>query len=165
MNPFVNFIIFLFKCIPPILRLEPLVSFVVLFSHRLNVLNVKFVYEIGHTGQIASLEHFLNDQNGLAYDLQTRDADITAVAIIWIDESIVVPPVYMFNQEEMNPPLYFRNADEVPDAPVYFRNVEESYGFDFIVKVPSTLTYDEPRLKAQVNKYRSAGKRFKIETY
>ncbi|MDQ3072475.1 MAG: hypothetical protein M3Q97_04315 [Bacteroidota bacterium] len=44
----------------------------------------------------------------------------------------------------------------------YF-NSEYDQETDFIVKVPAALTYDEDEMKAHINKYKLAGKRYAIE--
>lgn len=45
------------------------------------------------------------------------------------------------------------------------RNAEFNIQFNFIVKVPASLTFDSTSMRAIIDYYRLAGKRYKIETY
>lgn len=164
MNPIVNFIMILLQIMPPLLRQDPFRSFVSVFGYLMNRLNDRYVYLINHSGQEASLEHYLNDQYGITYTIPGREADIAARRIIWINDGSDQSKTYIYNTEEAKPATYVYNTEEDAE-PLYLYNREESSAVEFRVMVPSTLSYDTAQLKAYVNKYRPAGNRFTIITY
>ena len=108
-------------------------------------------YELSFNGQVIYLEHILNDQ----FDSTLRR--------IYIDDAEQSPTVYLFNESEDNEETYlFNNSESVED--LYLFNSSVTYtDFDFIVFVPIGLIYDENLMKYYINKYRCAGKRFKIQ--
>lgn len=117
------------------------------------------------TGQIYSLEHLLNQKHGLTYNINDREAQILNNEIIWIDE-FYFEPFYLWNQSEaFVPDQYFHNESEVFD-PVYLHNQSEGvYDSSFIVYVPVSLTFDINFLKALVNKFKLASKKYTVESY
>lgn len=160
----VNFIIKLISNVPPVYKSAPLTDLVELFARLLNQLHEQFGYEISHTGQVASMEHYLNDQYSIAYDMATRTADIANGDIIWIDSGLQITPIYLYNKAELKQPIYIRNKSE-SEPPVYLRNKSEGAGYEFIVKVPSSLTWNQAQLDSQIKKYKQAGARYIIEIY
>lgn len=117
------------------------------------------LYKASHTGQVIYLEHFLNDY------LNFNDP----VVII---DSANVAYTYIANKSEGYEPLYLANKSENED-PFYLANKSEYANlYDFIVQV-SALDYadlladDESKMKAVkaiINMYKPAGKRYKIES-
>ena len=106
------------------------------------------------TGQIIYLEKYLND----LYDPVLRRIFITSVAR--------PPEVYIRNNaEEFPQEVYLRNVSE-GGAETYVSNSVENAGlFDFIVNIPTTVTFDTNVVRDQVNLYRAAGKEFDIQTF
>lgn len=77
-----------------------------------------------------------------------------AVALFLYNESEGID-VFSFNESESNPPIYLYNEAELTD------------GFNFLVKVPvGILTAElERQIRAEVDKYKVAGKTYDVITY
>lgn len=113
-------------------------------------------YRMQFNCQTIYLEHYLNDQ----YDDVLR--------AIYIENTGNTNQVYIFNEEEGQLPPYIFNEDEPEYATekVYIFNEDEAMtSEDFIVWVPSYVTYDEVVMRAQIDQYRLAGKIYSIQTY
>lgn len=162
MNYLVNFILVLFKNIPGNWRGAPFMQLVATVGKALNRMNRQWVNTISHTGQVASMEHYLNMSYSLPYTIATRTDDIAAQAIIWISGS-VSRRRFLYNKMEMKQPMYLRQKAE--NAPVYLRNKSEAAQYDYTVFVPASLSFDINQLKAMVDTYNIAGKRYTIQTY
>jgi len=111
------------------------------------------IRDLQFTGQTIYLEHILNDE----FDPGTRG--------IYIDTINVNQFNYLFRKIEGKTPLYLFRKSE--GAPLYYGIRKSEYGFlvDFIVYVPVAVVFDSNQMKALINKYKLAGKRYKIETY
>lgn len=77
------------------------------------------------------------------------------------------PRYYVWAKSENQGFLAFvRSKDEGYPAPAYLYGKDEySVENDFTVRVPATLDFDEDEMKAFINKYKLADKRYKIEIY
>lgn len=111
------------------------------------------LYYMSFTGQVISLEHLLNDQ----YDNTDRDIYIVDTAdIVYVYFWNVLenrPNHYLYNKSESKPPLYLKNRDE------YISYVH------FIIMIPSDVVFNEDSLRALVNRYKIAGKKYSIQIY
>lgn len=164
MNYLVNFVLVIFKNIPPILRLNPFWSFIEIFGRGLNLLNEDYVYIISHTGQVTSLEHFLNGKYALPYASLNRDADIADKKIIYIDGPFI-EGTFLYNKIELKPAVGIYNKAE--NKPLFLHNQTESNLYDFVICVPPTidLTAVKNQLCAYADKYVIAGKRYIVKNY
>lgn len=110
----------------------------------------KVKYEVSFNGQVIYLEHILND----TFDNVNRG--------IYITDADQEDQVFLFNQAEQNEKTYLYNISE-SGPETYLYNQSESLSWpNFIVNVPSGVTYDENQMKALINKYKLAGKKYKI---
>lgn len=123
-------------------------------------INVKFVakteevdYFLQFNGQTIYLEHYLNDQydNILRRIFIENTATTNRVTIYFKSEGQA--PTNIFFKSESQPPAYLRWRSE----PVTSN--------DFIVWVPSDITYDETVMRSQIDLYRIAGKLYTIQTF
>lgn len=162
MSYIVNFVLILLKNTPPLLRLNPFRAFMEIFGRGLNAINKEYVYTISHTGQVASLEHYLNGKYLVPYSLPTRSSDINNNLIIWIDGPFV-NRTFVYNKFELKVPLWLYNKSE--NSPVYLHNQSEVNAYEFVIRVPATLPYNESQLRAHADKYVIAGKRYIVQTY
>lgn len=78
-----------------------------------------------------------------------------------------VPNVYIYAQSEQQPPLYiYADGELATTGPTYiYSDAEYSNNVDFIIWVPAATVYTEPAMRARVDLYRAAGKRYRIQTY
>lgn len=133
--------------------LAPLQSLNVSFSEYVSATR----YDLAFNGQVIYLEHVLNDQ----FD----DADRR----IYIDDPAgqqVFTP-YVFNQVEQQPAIILRNKSEAEPTPFLYNQPELVVTNDFVVHVPVSVFSPtvETQMKALINKYRIAGKRYTFQTF
>ena len=69
----------------------------------------------------------------------------------------------MYNKFELKVPLWLYNKSE--NSPVYLHNQSEVNAYEFVIRVPATLPYNESQLRAHADKYVIAGKRYIVQTY
>lgn len=128
-----------------------LVSPIVLLYNRFLSFRASTLYELNHNGQVCRLEGLLNDQ----FDNSPRR--------IYIEDAPIILPLYIYRRAEAKP-RYLRRRSEA--MPKYIRrSTELSKGGSFIVKVPVSLVFDLSMMKALIDKYKLAGKTYKIITF
>jgi len=112
----------------------------------------EIIYKLKFNAQVVYLEHYLND----TYDPTLRR--------IFIQDKANINYNYLFNSAENRTPIYLYNRSE--SSPVYVSNDSEyKYAIDYIVKVPSDITFNQIMMRSQINTYNLAGKQFTIETF
>lgn len=118
----------------------------------------KTEYEIQFNAQTLSIEARLNQE----YNLLTGTIYIETV-------SSIEDAVYTFWLSENQQPVYTSWLSEMTIDPLYVRWLSEpplaGIGIEFIVWVPSTLNFDRDVMKAIINLYKLAGKRYAIQSY
>lgn len=107
------------------------------------------LYKLRHNGQVCYLRKVLNDE----FDSQLRR--------IRIDNGAGAKPFYIYTEGENKPK--WLNA-EAKNKPVYMHGQSAYVGaeVDFYVHVPADLNFDENKMRALMDFYRLASKRYKI---
>nr|DAJ30014.1 MAG TPA: hypothetical protein [Caudoviricetes sp.] len=108
------------------------------------------LYKLAHNGQVCYLEKALNDR----FDRQSRR--------IRIEDGTRYKQEYIYTQAENRPRIVS------PENPMilYPRGYYADIGVDFIVKVPREIyKTNDYEMKALIDFYRLASKRYKIEPY
>lgn len=104
------------------------------------------LYNLAHNGQVCHLRKALNDR----FDISARRIKIT--------DGNRYKRQYIYTQGERKPKylgvMYLRQNTDYADT-----------GVDFIVEVPKGLKYNDYEMKALIDFYKLASKRYKIETY
>lgn len=126
-------------------------------------------WKLFHSSQIISLEHYLNDHFAIPYSVATRDADIIAGNIIWVESQNFVP-FYLYNKIESRPKHYIYNKSEYPLTPpsvkTYLRQYSELLdSSSFIVWIPVAVVYDDAIVRSLIDFFKLAGKTYSIQTY
>lgn len=118
----------------------------------------KLDYDTQFNSQTLSIEARLNEEYNLPLGtiyIKTISRVDNGTYISWLSE----------NQA----PVYTRWLSETNSAPVYTRWLSESAqtgaNIEFIVWVPLALNFDLERMKAIINLYKLAGKRYAIQRY
>lgn len=117
------------------------------------------------TAQTMLLERMLN-LRFYSESAWSSNAFPTAGDKIYIENvSSIVTSNFIYSDAEQQLPRYiYSDAESQP--PFYIYSHADYLGqCDFIVKVPSTLVYDEAELRAEVDTYNAAGFRYIVETY
>jgi hypothetical protein len=132
----------------------------------LSDINVDAQYRLGHTFQKASLENLLNGKYALPYSLDMRASLIAAGQIIWLERRIQNDILtFIFKKTEAQPETYIYGSGE-GQPPLYVYSSNEVVGtHDFIVWIPSAVTYNENQLRALIYQYVDCTARFLIQTY
>jgi hypothetical protein len=118
------------------------------------------LYKLSHNSQVIYLEKVLND----AFDNDLRR--------IYINNAIIIEPIWFYEIEDNKPVLFYEIAD---NKPVYFREGAELTGdsIDFTVFVPSELQPSTTtafenfinQMRALVDYYKLYSKNYQIQFY
>lgn len=104
------------------------------------------LYNLAHNGQVCYLRKALNDR----FDVQYRR--------IYITDGNLHQRRYIYTEGEQKPQwlgtIYLYDDSDYSDT-----------GVDFIVMVPSELQYSDYEMRALIDFYRLASKRYKIQLY
>lgn len=122
-----------------------------------NIFRDKSIYKVVHNGQVGLLEKVLNDE----FDPEANR--------IYIIDSLVRDIVYLYRTAEARPVNLYRRNRNLP-VRIYRRGNVGDIDVDFYVVVPMDLkpsapldiTNFENRIKALVNYYKLASKRYRI---
>lgn len=114
-------------------------------------------YRMNLTGQVIYLEHYLND---LFDNVERR---------IYIEDDTPTLPVHLFNKADgLSGTIVIYNKVEGEPGPYLYNRADFNAQFDFVVKVPAAIPLTpifQSQVRAAVNQYRQAGKRFTIENF
>jgi len=109
---------------------------------------------ISHTGQVMYLEQLLND----LYSPNAR-----GIEIIDSTDSHWAPVI--FNYAEGQIPVYLYNNNESETPVTLYNQTEYNYINDFIVRVPNGIVASGEDMRAIIDHYRQAGKRYILQYY
>lgn len=150
------------RLIPPFLRKVKFIAWLFRSLKQLRNKKVDFDnlrefwdYNRQFNTQTLSLETRLNQEHNLVNGsifIQTPDTINESVYTFWLNENQTSP--FIFWLSEFNTPTYIKWISETPETP-----------FDFIIFVPSSLVFDEDEMRAIVDLYKLAGKRYTINIY
>lgn len=153
------------KLLPPQLRSTSVIDWITSLVQPLQVVisaNVPYDEETRRRAMYNGQKIVLQDALNVIFSQPANSI------YIGTNQSIVALE-YIYNEVEDPLVTFTFNEAEVPDAFFSFNEAEAAGGgsFDFIVYVPISIhtTELERRIRAEVNKYKLAGKTFTIETY
>lgn len=143
--------------IPPMLRGKGLASLCaaisVPFARLVNDIQsyrATQLYRLSHNGQLCIMESMLND---------TFDNTLRRITVVDEDEDANGIFIYLRNKG-LPKMTHLRAADR--SIMLQRRGYRVEGGFDFWVNVPTDVTASDDRIRAMVNVYRLASKRFNI---
>lgn len=112
-------------------------------------------YKTAITGQVVYLEKALNDK----FD--------AVLAGIYISDGDPLNEVYLYDQAASpdSPPNIYDQGDVDPDEDFVYDHSTYEERFDFIVNVPSYVMFTTHIMKALIDYYKPAGKRYQIVIY
>jgi hypothetical protein len=114
------------------------------------------LYQLSITPQVCYLEKMLNDR----YDFLLRR--------IYIIDGALFDPTYEFLKVENKPNFIYTKAEISAGQPAsydYLKGEIGAFTFDFIVKVPTSLTFNQDEMKGLINTYKLASKIYTIQTF
>ncbi len=164
MSYLIDFTYFITYTLPTMLRNVRMLNWLTALLKPLATYNQRIVSDLIFNGEISSLERKLNDTYGIEYLINERDDQITAGEIIYIKQ-FYIEPFYKHNKAEQFEDVYFSNIAENEDE-VYLHNFDDIGAlYEFIIFIPVSITFNEPFVRALVNRYIQSGKSFLIQTY
>ena len=151
------------RLLPPTLRLPKSIAwlfrlFIVLRrkNEEFDALRGYWDYNLQFSSQTLSLEARLNQQYNMVMGsiyIVTQNTQDDNIYTFWINENQPSPFVWWLS-EPSGTPTYVKWIGEGATVQV-----------DFIVYVPSSLSFDENEMRAIIDLYRLAGKRYTIVIY
>ncbi len=137
-------------------RKEKNISFMSSLIAPLQKIHDDTLYTMQHDGRKIYLEKVLNDYFQVAgYDPSDHENTKT----VYIDNTPQPGDVFIYQPEEDQP--LFLEPNEV-----FLNQENESLTeFAFTVFIPDTYEYNEPTVRALIDKYRYIGKLYNIESY
>ncbi len=113
------------------------------------------LYKMQHSGQVIYLEKVLNEW----FNIEGYNPDLHRESKkVFITDAFVAKRTYIYQTHEQKP-VYLGKTY------LYNENDLTAEYYDFIVNIPKELTYAENEIKALINYYKLAGKKYKIERY
>lgn len=137
---------------PTFFRGERFEAFLGAFAKPLQTMADTTLYQMQHDSTVIYLEKVLNEYLQIA---TYNPSSHIATRQIYIIDTVQAPTTYIYQTGE-NQPLYLGTV---------YLDREKTTTADFIIKIPALLSFDELKLRAVVNFYKLAGKKYIIETY
>lgn len=110
------------------------------------------LYKMQHDSRVINLEKMLNEHfSVLDYSPQSHNA----TKKVFISNAPEQPKKYIFQPQE-NEPMYLDTV---------YLGEENPINYKFIVNVPAAYVFSEPNLRAKIDYYKLAGKKYIIQTY
>jgi len=145
--------------IPELLRFEDLIAFVqalvsplVFIYNQFITFRLFIIYKLTITPQVVYMEKMLNDQ----YDSVLRR--------IYIKDGAIKAAVYLYTKAELKPKFLYTKPE---NKPIYLYTKGESIGttFDFVVYVPSDISFNSVEMSTRINNYKLASKIYSIQIF
>ncbi len=150
----INFVQLIQLFLPIDWRQNKQTSFLNSIIKPLDSLYVDTLYKMQHTCQVIYLEKMLNEYFAVVgYDSQNHET----TKVVFIDDAPKPPTKYIYLNQEIPPKdyLYLRTQYLTGDTD----------HIDFIIHIPSSFVFVEDKLKAIIDYYKLAGKKYKIEIF
>ena len=138
---------------PTFFRGERFEAFLGSFAKPLQTLADTTLYQMQHDSRVIYLEKLLNEY--LEVSTYNPNSHI-ATRQVYIEDAPQAPKNYIYQPEESSP-VYL--------GTVYLDREVEQDQYQFIIKIPASISFNEARLRALVDFYKLSGKRYLIETY
>lgn len=135
--------------LPTFLRKSKMIAWLSALIHPMQNLSETILYQMQHDGRVIYLEKVLNEHFQIT-DYDSKNHETTKK--IFIEDAFFKPKTYIYQSIEEKP-IYL--------GTVYLGGNEQVY--NFIVKVPTSLIFNENEMKFILDYYKLAGKKYKIE--
>lgn len=152
----INFSVLVEQVVPTRLRKVKTLSWLKALIKPLQNISDRTLYQMQHDSRVIYLEKVLNEYFAIAdYDF----LDHVATRKIYISDANAIERDYIFQPLE-DEVMYL----DVEDEEEYLDVSPEVY-YHFIVNIPNTIVIDEPKLRAEIDFYRLAGKKYNFNFY
>lgn len=148
----IDFLEFFESLLPSFLRKNVELQLMFSFAKPLIDIYEETLYKMQHDSRVINLEKMLNEYFEVPdYSPMNHNNSKT----IFISDAPVQPRKYIFQAEE-NQPMYLGTIFLGNESPVNYK---------FIVNIPEDYVFIEANLRALINYYKLAGKKYIIQTY
>jgi hypothetical protein len=154
----INFNVLIQLLLPTFLRKNRMIAFLTANIKPLDSLYKNTLYKMQHTCQVISLEKMLNEHFAVA-NYNPNNHQNTKV--ITITDEYFPPENYIYMQAENPPSVDYDNQDLWIDVDNIFLEDDLPH-FDFVVNIPASITFIEAQLRAIIDYYKLAGKKYRI---
>lgn len=138
--------------LPTFLRKLKIIAYLNSVFTPLNSVYEETLYKMQHNSQVIYLEKMLNEYFDVpGYDTQNHQATKT----VYISDAPQSEVVYIYQTLE-NQPLYLDTV---------YLGAAVTIAYKFIVNIPEAYSFVEAKLRAIIDFYKLAGKRYIIQTY
>jgi len=120
---------------------------------RFLIFRETILFKARYNSQIMYIEHLLNSY------FNEGGTDI------YIQDGVIIDEFHLFKTVEPNDPIYIYKVSEGGTDLYLYNDVEYDSVLDFTVNVPSSIVYDTNLMKAWINRYKMAGKKYQIVNY
>ena len=142
--------------LPTFLRKQRIIAFLTALVSPMQKLHDETLYTMQHDGRKIYLEKVLNNYfEVVGYDANAHENTKT----VYIGNNAQPDDVFIYQPNEDAP--VFLEPEEV-----FINQEDESLSdYSFTVFIPDYYTFNEPTVRALIDKYRYIGKLYNIETY
>lgn len=147
--------------LPTFLRKQKQTVLLNIFIKPLDNLYKETLYKMQHNCTVMSLEKVLNEYFQTP-GYEATNHELTKKVKI-IDEKYE-PDNYIYLEKEFRPSVDHDNADLWLDVDDIYLENEIEY-FHFVVLIPSTYVFVTEKVRAIIDYYKLAGKKYRIELY
>lgn len=138
---------------PTFFRGERFEAFYSAFAKPLQTLADNTLYQMQHDSRVIYLEKLLNEYLGIStYNPNSH----IATRQVYIEDAPQALKNYIYQTEE-NKSVYL--------GTVYLDREVAQDQYQFIIKIPASIIFNDTRLRALVDFYKLSGKKYLIETY
>lgn len=148
---------------PAFSRQAESIPFLNLIASEMQKIADTMLYKSQHDGKKIYLEKMLNEAFTVS-GYNPNDHEDTK--LIYIDDTISEDQLYIWQDlEEPTSFLEDDGDDNEDDVFLVGDNEESETGYSWIIYMPDTISFQEYALRALVDSYRYAGKKYTIEIY
>ncbi len=154
----VNYNVLIQLLSPTFLRKKRMAAFLISVIKPLDTLYESTLYKMQHTCQVISLEKMLNEHFAVSgYDAKNHEN----TKVITITDEYFPHENYIYTQGENTPSVDYDNTNLWLDEDAIFLEDGVQH-FDFAVNIPATIPFIEAKLRAIIDYYKLAGKKYRI---
>lgn len=148
----VNFSKLVQLLLPTFLQRVLMLTFLRVLIKPLDVIYGNILYKMQHNSQVINLEKMLNEYfQVVGYDHQDHENTKT----VFISDAEQAQRYYLYQPEEEQP-LYIG---------LIYVGGAVNVNYRFIVNIPTAYSFVEQKLRAEIDYYKLAGKKYLIQTY
>ncbi len=140
--------------LPTFLRKAKMIAFIEILVKPISILHIDTLYKMQHTCQVIYLEKMLNEHfNVSGYDANNHEN----TKVIYINDAPIPPIQYVYLDQEIPPKGYLYLGTKYLTAATNHS--------DFVVHIPARIVFVEAKLKALIDYYKLAGKKYLIQIF